>query len=119
MSEIIKPMPQVLHQPIKTFEIIVYIKGWLEGTLDDWPPKIQDTIYEALERKSKEVELPLVIIHSRCDVDQGEAVDGSQDRPYIHIIASEVVAMDNRVIQGQGEMNTLINDIISGKRLVN
>jgi hypothetical protein len=116
MSQILKPM---IHQPVRTFEIVVYIQGWLEGTLKDWPPNIQDRIMEALEKKSKEVELPLVIIHSMCDVDHGEAQDGSQDRPYIHIIASEVVAMDNRVIQGQGEMNTLINDIISGKRLVN
>ena len=54
---------------IRTFDLIVPVSGYLEGTLDDWPAVIQDGVYAALGRKTHEVELPLVIIASRGGVD--------------------------------------------------
>ena len=41
---------------IRTFDLIVPVSGYLEGTLDDWPAVIQDGVYAALERKAHEVE---------------------------------------------------------------
>ena len=43
---------------IRTFDLIVPVSGYLEGTLDDWPAVIQDGVYAALERKAHEVGLP-------------------------------------------------------------
>ncbi|RTL04963.1 hypothetical protein EKK58_09150 [Candidatus Dependentiae bacterium] len=85
-----------LTTDIRTFEITNTVTGFLEGTIKDWPAHIQDAIYAALERKAHEVELPLTIVHSRCDIDYGEAEDRSQDKYYIHVIASEIVAKDER-----------------------
>jgi len=84
------------HTGIRTFEIVQYVTGFLEGSMDDWPAQIQDVVYKALERKSHEVELPLAIVHSRCDVDH-DAVD-AQHKFYLHIIASEVVVADERTL---------------------
>lgn len=81
---------------IRTFDLIVYVTGWLDGGIKDWPVQIQDRIWEALERKAHEVELPLTIIESYCDVDYGEAVDRSQDRFFLRCIASEIVVKDAR-----------------------
>ena len=77
--------------PIRTFEVKVYVNGYVEGGLADWPANVQDAIYEALEKKSDEVQLPLTVVHSYCDIDHGEAMDGSQDRFFLHVIASEIV----------------------------
>lgn len=72
---------------------------------------------EALELKAAEVELPLTIIHARCDIDYGEKGDGSDDRPYIHVIASEIVVADERGLRREkDQMRELISDIISGRR---
>lgn len=70
---------------IRTFELIVNVTGPLEGTLEDWPSHIQDRIYEAMERKAAEVQLPLAVCGSMCgyDVDEGH---------YIRVILSEIVA---------------------------
>lgn len=70
--------------PIKTYELVVDTSVVLAGTIDDWPAKAQDAVLEALERKSKEVGRPLKIVMSRSGRDDG--------KPYIHVIASEIVA---------------------------
>lgn len=74
---------------IRTFEIVQYVTGFMEGGVDDWPANMQDAIYAALERKAHEVQLPLKIVHSYCDED----IDSEDERKrfYVHIIASEVV----------------------------
>lgn len=84
---------------IRTFEIVQYISGPLEGTFDDWPARIQDVVYAALERKSKEVELPLKIVGSYCGIDHDAEAEGRPDKKfYLHIVASEIVMADDRTI---------------------
>lgn len=77
---------------VRTFEIVQYVTGPLEGKLEDWPANIQDAVYAALERKAAEVELPLCIVDSACQIDYGD--DASKDRYFLRIIASEIVAVD-------------------------
>lgn len=77
---------------IRVFEIVQYVSGPLEGKLDDWPPQIQDAVNAALERKSAEVQLPLCIVDSACQIDYGDSQ--GQDRFFLRIIASEIVAVD-------------------------
>lgn len=86
---------------IRTFEIVQYVTAPLEGGMDDWPSNIQDAVYKALEDKAAQVELPLVIIHSRCDIDW-DATDPLR-KFYLHIVASEVVMADERTIN-QGRL---------------
>lgn len=84
---------------LRQFEIVQHISGPLEGELDDWPANIQDAIFKALEDKSKEVELPLRIVHSYCGIDHDAEVEGRPHQKfYLHIIASEVVMADERTI---------------------
>ena len=86
------------HTGVRTFEIVQYVSGFLEGELNDWPANIQDAVYAALERKAREVELPLKVVHSYCneDIDSTDA----QKRFYLHIIASEIVIKPvNMVLQ--------------------
>lgn len=79
---------------VRTFEVIQYVSGFLEGGMDDWPANIQDAVYKAMERKSDEVQLPLVIVASFCDVDiDSEDVN---KRFFIRVIASEIVAVDTK-----------------------
>lgn len=87
---------------VRTFEIKVAISGWLEGTIADWPSHIQDGIYQALERKAKEVELPLTIVHSACDIAYDD--EGNQTTAFLHVIASEIVARDMRFTDEQAMM---------------
>lgn len=75
---------------IRTFEIVQYVDGGLEGDINSWPSNLQDKIYAALDTKAKEVELPLAIVASYCDIDYGD--EKGQDRYYVRVIASEVVA---------------------------
>lgn len=113
-------MSQIIGQPtaIRTFEIVQYVTGPLEGEFKDWPSNIQDRIMDALDRKSKEVELPLTIVHSYCDIDHGEAMDRSQDRYFLRIIASEIVVGDARMVRdAQAELKEVISDIIAGRRV--
>lgn len=83
---------------IRTFEMVQYVTGYVEGDFNDWPANIQDKILAALERKSQQVELPLTIVHSSCMVDYGETLDRSQDHFYLHVIASEIVVADERSV---------------------
>ncbi len=85
------------HTGIRTFEIVQYVSGWLDGEFSDWPAQIQDAVLAALERKSGEVGLPLAIVFSKCDHD----VDLPNEHPrkfWLHIVASEVVMADARTI---------------------
>jgi len=68
----------------RTFELVVNVSGELEGEINDWPPKIQDAIYAALEHLGKKHECMVALISSRCDHD-------IETGWYIHCWASEVV----------------------------
>lgn len=85
------------HTGVKTFELVVNVTHPLEGRLDDWPARIQDPIFAALERIAHQEQLPLAIVFSRCaeDIDVPEGAPG---RYFIHVIASEVVAADERTL---------------------
>lgn len=84
---------------IRTFEIVQYISGPLEGELSDWPANIQDAVYEALELKSKQEDLPLAIVASRCDIDHDAETEGRPHQKFfLHIVASEIVMADERTI---------------------
>ena len=102
---------------IKTYQLVQYVTGFMEGELSDWPSNIQEAIMEALEKKAGEVEHPLTIIHSRCDVDYADD-DRGVDKFYVHVIASEIIAADERfMLKQKDEMKQLIADIISGRRM--
>lgn len=90
-------MVKLSNTGIRQFELVVHVSGWLEGTLEDWPAQIQDIVYGAIERKSKEVELPLAIVFSKCDHDPDLPV-GHPHKFWLHVIASEVVMADQRTI---------------------
>jgi hypothetical protein len=77
---------------VRTFEIVQYVTAPLEGKLDDWPANIQDAVYAALDRKAAEVQLPLCIVDSACQVDYGDTPE--EDKFFLRIIASEIVAVD-------------------------
>ena len=89
---------QLIGQPtaIRTFELTQYVTGYVEGTLADWNAQLQDQIFEALERLSHRIELPVAIVHAYCDIDYGHIDDKTgqmtPDRPFIRVIASEIVA---------------------------
>jgi len=83
-----------LSGKVRTFEIAVDVTVPLEGSLGDWPAKVQDAIYEALARKSLEVELPLAITHSHCETNPGEE-EGDPDVHSSIVYASEIVMMDH------------------------
>ena len=91
-----KPDNLIRPRPIRTFEITATLTGYMPGDINDWPSNIQDAIYAALEAKSKEVQLCLAIVGSQVKKDHGDKDDGSADRWYAHVIASEVVARDSR-----------------------
>lgn len=89
----------ISHIGLRTFEIVQYISGPLEGELADWPANIQDAVYAALEAKAKEVELPLAVVASRCDIDHDAEAEGRPTQKFfLHIVASEVVMADERTI---------------------
>lgn len=83
-----------LTTKVRTFECKVFVTGFLEGGIKDWPPVIQDGVFKALEEMAKEVQLPLTIVHAYCDMAHDD--DGKATTPYIHVIASEIVARDIR-----------------------
>ena len=81
---------------VKTFVMKAAVTGHLEGSLKDWPPRIQDLIYAKLEDMALRVELPLVVVYSACETAYDD--DGEPDGHFVHVIASEVVVklVDNR-----------------------
>ncbi len=51
-------------------ELVVNVTGYLEGTFNDWPAFIQDTIYAAMQRFAKKNGLKdIYILQSRCGRD--------------------------------------------------
>jgi hypothetical protein len=100
---------------IRMFELDVSISGPLDVPFEDWPANVQDGILQALERKSKEVQLPLKIVHAKYMTDP----DLPKDAPgyhYLHVVASEVVMADERTIDPERVVQELPDDI---KRLLN
>lgn len=99
---------------VRLFEMVQYVTGFLEGSFDDWPGQIQDPIYAALERKADEVELPLTIVHSSCQIDYGDKQDKSEDRFYLYVVASEIVAADERTMKNL-EIEKAVKEIMAGR----
>lgn len=100
---------------LRMFDLTVTTTGWLDGELSDWPANIQEPILEALEKMSQQVQLPLAILHSRCDIDYGGGPDG-QDQFYIQVIASEIVVADSRFYKDEHaklreQINQLLNNM--------
>lgn len=58
--------------------------------MDDWPAQIQDVVFAAVEKLSREVELPLAITHSYCDKDLDSA--DPKKTWFVRIFLSEIVA---------------------------
>lgn len=78
----------------------VAVSGWMEGEIQDWPANIQDVIYAALENVAHREKLPLVVVHSRCDIDH-DLEEGAPGYFYVHVVASEVVVADSRDVKAQ------------------
>ena len=97
---------------VKVFDLTVDISGPLEGKFNDWPANIQDGIMQAIERKAQEVGLPLVMVDSACSIDYGETKE--QDKFYIHVVVSEVVARDDgyekRLIDSQMRLINMVKE---------
>jgi len=86
-------MKELITGSIRTFELVQWLTGPLEGDkFDDYPAIIQDKVLAALEKKSDEVGLPLAILGVRCEMDY------EANRWYLMIVASEVVVADSRTI---------------------
>lgn len=100
---------------IRTFQLVQYTTGLLEGEIENWPNNIKDAIYQALEAASEKFELPLTVVYSRADFDVAEEV-GQQDRPYVHVIASEIVVADTRYTKVRDEVKSIIADAIAGRK---
>lgn len=77
---------------IRMFDCVQYVTAYLPGELDDWPSNIQDLVYAALERMAHRAQLPLKVVMAYCNRD----IDAESVEPkyYVHIIASEIVAVD-------------------------
>lgn len=97
---------------IRTFELVQNVTGFMEGDISNWPNNIQDAIYAALERLAQKVQLPLAIVLSYCDIDYGDTKE--QDKPYVHVVASEIVAADSRFYnQGQEEIKRIVSEMMN------
>lgn len=70
---------------VRTFDMVQGVSGPLEGGINDWPARTQDTIYFALEQVKRKHQLPSMplIVHSVCDFD----IDTGW---YVHVIAQHV-----------------------------
>jgi len=75
---------ELKKQGVRLFDCRVRIDRPMGGGMADWPANLQDAVYAALERKAKDVELPLAIIHSYVDSD-------FEGYWFAVVIASEVV----------------------------
>lgn len=99
---------------LKVFDLVQNVSGYLEGDISDWPANIQNQIYEALETKARQVMLPLHIIHSYCGIEPSEA-PGGRDTFYAHVIASEIVVVDEGVMaREKAQLAQIIKNIKGG-----
>lgn len=73
-------------QGVRAFECVVTVSGRLEGEFDDWPARIQDPIFAAMERMSEQVGLPLAMVGSVC------GYDSIGEKWFVRVILSEIVA---------------------------
>lgn len=100
---------------IRTFQVVANVSSFLEGEIQDWPANIQDGILAALERKAQEVELPLTVVASYCDLDYATE-EGEEDKPFVVVIASEIVAADSRFVQIKSEVDQAVAKIMKDLR---
>jgi hypothetical protein len=94
--------------------MVQYVSGPLEGTIEDWPPNIQDAIYKASERMADKVKLPLKIVYSTCGIDYADE-EGKADRFFLHIILSEIIAADDRYFETEAAMmERIVKEMVRG-----
>lgn len=108
-------MQEEMRSHIRTFELVVSIDGVLDVPMSDWPANVTDRVDEALEDLSAKLELPVAIVSGEYKVDPDIAV-GAPGRHYLHVIASEVIAADERDISPERLKAEMPDDI---KRLLN
>ena len=95
---------------LKTFELVVPISGVLDVPYADWPPIITDGIEEALERLGQQEQMPLAIVQAQYKTDPDYAVD-APGHHYLHVIASEIIAADERDLSPGRVIRQLPDDI--------
>lgn len=93
MTTKLKRLDQLVEHKGKDGELYVvdlnvYVSGYLEGGLDDWPSNIQDGIHKAVEELAQKKKLSLVVVHSTCQH------DGLNDKWYLHCVISEIVQVE-------------------------
>lgn len=86
-------VPEHLQKKPRAFEMVQYISDFLEGSFDDWPAQIQDEVMNALNRCAKKHRVALQLVGARCDIDYGAAMDHSEDRVFIHMLAVEMLGV--------------------------
>lgn len=91
--------PTLRAPEIRTFELIQYVSGFLDGELKDWPANIQDVVLEAMARKSDEVKLPLTVIASGCEFDDDPEC-APEKKFWVKVLLSEIVVVDMRSVEG-------------------
>lgn len=82
-------MIEKVKTSVRTFEIVQNVSGQLEGELRDWPPNIQDKVWEALDRLSKKERIPVAVVGSECGFDIND--NGIGGTWYVRVLASEIV----------------------------
>lgn len=97
-----KSKPELRAPQIRTFETFIILTGWPEafdnqgnGKIEDLPARLQDEIHRAMERKSKELSLPLAVVMLRVDEDH-DIPKETLGHYFLHVVLSEVVAVDMR-----------------------
>lgn len=83
---------------VKTFELILYVDRVLPNEIADWPNSLQDAVYVALEAKAQEMQLPMTIVFTQCDLDRDKPAEDPY-RYYVHVIASEIVLSNEAMLQ--------------------
>ena len=91
MSDIVDAKDAV--KGVRLFEMVCDVTGYPGPVFEEWPANLQDLIYKAMEDKSREVGLPLALVLSRADKDPDTG------KFFVHVVLSEVVAVDTRMTQ--------------------
>lgn len=77
---------------VRTFDLYAEIDNPVPGSIDNWPPKIQDAVYQGLEKLSKTYAAPMAIVASWCEKNYYPRDDTKDFVWCIRAIVSEVIA---------------------------
>ena len=67
---------------VRTWDLVVKVNGYLEGSLVDWPANIAEQIIEGIEVLQKKQGLKLEVVESYCNFDE--------DGFYLHVIVQHI-----------------------------